>query len=294
VPADRADPLFPGLNRTDGGRLTPAVVRLVDGLARCALDVALSPRIPEAILESMAKLPAARRNLFVREAFAAQWRARCLDMFLKVGGVEAVSGSIRIGDISVLRRLREKGSAAVLLFGHVGPRGGLIAALARLGIPLFMMVPTPTFRVPERIQFLPAPDAGGRALGFKLAVDRIRDGGWVAMPADGTLGSNLIETECLGRRVRVARGPAVMARLVDAPLVPVAVEWKRPGWDIEFRAFEPLARPEIDPRNTDDYDRALLTAALEFFKKFVRADPMQHRPGRAMGMSRSAVEQGRP
>ena len=115
-----------------------------------------------------------------------------------------------------------------------------------------------------------------RALHLKRAVERLQKGGLVATAIDGGHGDVLTEAEFFGHKIQVARGPAVLARMTGAPLIPVTVTWSE-GWGMEFRVHEPIARPQTIPANSGEFDLAMTNSAMRFFDQFIRSSPEQLR-----------------
>jgi lauroyl/myristoyl acyltransferase len=104
------------------------------------------------------------------------------------------------------------------------------------------------------------------------------DGGLVSIFVDGKQGTAALEIPFVGRRLSLKRGPAVLARLTGAPMIPVAATWA-PDGAIEFRSFEPLPVPPPGGLAAQEWDRVALTEAMRFFERMIRAAPGQLRAG---------------
>jgi SAM-dependent methyltransferase len=99
--------------------------------------------------------------------------------------------------------------------------------------------------------------ADGRIVGVNL--DVVRAGG-----EDGFF---------LGRRIRVGRGAAALARLTGARLVPVTRRFLGMSGRIEVTFHEPIADGDLDRASGMAFDGALLTRATAWFEAQARNHP---------------------
>ena len=95
-----------------------------------------------------------------------------------------------------------------------------------------------------------ALDEGGL---FRTLTRRLRDGGFVPLLADRDLTSNGVEVDLLGERARFAAGPAVLAQITGAALVPVSIWYERnatspSGWGGVVRFWPEVAAPDLPAR----------------------------------------------
>lgn len=212
---------------------------------------------------------------------------RCLTHAWRVSGLESVPDLIRCPDAPRLRDLQHRRQPAVFVFSHFGPKYAVAPAFQSVGVPVAMfqgLIPAPlqrsdverfAGRLPGMEFYWINDSATSRAIHLKRAVERLQRGELVASAIDGGHGDVLMEEDFFGHRIKVGRGPAVLARLTAAPLIPVTVTWGE-GWSMEFRVHEPLERP--DPAGgAENFDRELTRRAVRFFDAFLRQAPDQMR-----------------
>ena len=80
----------------------------------------------------------------------------------------------------------------------------------------------------ERLGMEILPLTGGGDL-FRTLTRRLRDGGFVPLLADRDLTSNGVEVTFFGEPARMAAGPAALAEITGAALVPVSIWYERSG-----------------------------------------------------------------
>src|SRR5581483_3579712 len=123
------------------------------------------------------------------------------------------------------------------------------------------------------VEFLVVRESRHRVAHLARAVRHLSAGGLVGIAMDGRQGTATVEVPFLGRGFAVTRGPALLPRLTGAPLIPVVATWASDG-AIEVRSFEPLAVPPVAGRDPEQWDRAVLTLAAQFFEALVRRTPV--------------------
>jgi lauroyl/myristoyl acyltransferase len=102
-----------------------------------------------------------------------------------------------------------------------------------------------------------------RAAAVTEAVHTLRAGGYALVVVDG-LGNAPVNSLILGRRMAFASGAFALARLADAPLVPLAVRWHGP-------AVEIVAGPAIAP----EQETAMAAALAGWLEQYLREHPSE-------------------
>ncbi len=212
----------------------------------------------------------------------------CLTQAWMASGLNGVRTLVRCPDAEILGEMHRNHQPAIFVFSHFGPRYAIAPAFQSVGIPVGLfqgLIPPPLQRkdVEQFVAQLPGMEVFWindpktiRAIHLKRAVERVQRGEMVAMAIDGGHGDVLADAEFFGHRIQVARGPAVLARLTGAPLIPITVTWDE-GWSIEFRVHAPIVRPDVAPTGSGEFDLALTDRAVRFFDEFLRKAPEQMR-----------------
>ncbi len=215
---------------------------------------------------------------------ASRWLAsknRVVARLAKHGGFEQLSALVRWHGAGYLRERHARREPVILLAWHLGPYLAVAPGLHGLSIPALFIVKKKLPEAPPGIEIYQAlGDALLRGAALKGALDWLRSGGIVLIAGDGRQGVGTLDIACLGRTLRFQRGPAVLARLSGAPLVPVVAEWDRAGRAINVTVHAPLPKPAVSRDSAVDHDRAILTAAAVWFERYVRTAPGQLEPDR--------------
>jgi lauroyl/myristoyl acyltransferase len=122
--------------------------------------------------------------------------------------------------------------------------------------------------------------AGGgeaeRAAALWRAVRYLKDGGLVLIAADGLAGDRTRPVEFLGRRILLARGPFVLARLSGAPLIPIVASWTS---DRQIRVEQGSALDVgVPPSNGEAFEAAAARATASWMERRVLQSPRELRP----------------
>jgi lauroyl/myristoyl acyltransferase len=178
--------------------------------------------------------------------------------------------------------LREKMGPAIIAFWHHGATHMVSLGLHSIGVPAVVLgarMPGGWFQrtVSRDMRFAMTGDARQSTLALKVSLDRLRKGGVVVAAVDGSSGQDRIEVPFLGRKVPVAKGLAVLARLTGARVIPVLATWGEKNWTIDFRIYDALPLPPLASMKTEDWDREVITIAVKHFEGVVRAFPGQCR-----------------
>jgi lauroyl/myristoyl acyltransferase len=178
--------------------------------------------------------------------------------------------------------LRERKGPAIIAFWHHGATHMVSLGLHAIGVPALVIgarMPGGWFRrtVSGDMRFVMSGDARQSAVALKAALDRLRKGGVVVAAVDGSSGKERIELPFLGRKVLVAKGVAVLARLTGAQIIPALATWRDKSWSFDFRIYDPLPLPSLTSMKTDDWDSEVITMAVRHFEGVVRTFPGQCR-----------------
>ncbi|HZS34180.1 MAG TPA: hypothetical protein VFC42_12470 [Methylomirabilota bacterium] len=294
---DRPHPR-PGYGRDAVERALCAVARLVarapllDVVALLALPLAWCVRlralngrtVVQAIDGLFGPLSLRGRMTIARQIVATELRNRCLGQLIRLAGLASVVRLIRCVDVRSLEAVRVANRGAVIVYWHHGARAAVSAALRQLGMGgVFFSHEPRGFGAASRehpdappVEFLVVRESRHRVAHLARAVRHLSAGGLVGIAMDGRQGTATVEVPFLGRGFAVTRGPALLPRLTGAPLIPVVATWASDG-AIEVRSFEPLAVPPVAGRDPEQWDRAVLTLAAQFFEALVRRTPGQVR-----------------
>ena len=244
--------------------------------------------LPRIISNLTGIAPGAELDTLVARILFTDIKNQCLTHAWRVAGLNSVKSLIRCPDVERFQEIMRCGRPAVFVFNHCGPLYAVGPAFQHIGVPvaIFQGRLRPPLITEEADQFagqLPGMEyywindpSTNRAVLLKRAVERLQRGEFVATAIDAGNGELLTEAEFFGHRVKVARGPAILARLTGAPLIPITMTWGE-GWSIDFRIHDPVAKPENLPANSGEFDEALTHNAMRFFDNFIRNAPEQLR-----------------
>jgi len=221
-------------------------------------------------------LPARRRQVAL--AIAAQrFSNALLRRVVARVGIEAFARRVRCEGEKELVDLVARRHPVVLVPWHCGPLHAIAPALIRLGIPALVVRSEPQFQAAHGIEYAYTggdENAGARAL--KHCIARLRGGGVVVMPA----GVPSVPFDLppgpyrmFGRDAHVFRGPAVLARLGGAEVIPVAPRWR--GEEVAVGFTAPLRRPAAGSGEgaRDAFDRGMVSALAGWWELYLRARP---------------------
>ncbi len=208
-----------------------------------------------------------------RQIAANHVRNHALIALVRGGGLESLARgtAFEIGGDGIRDRARAR-RPALLATWHVGATLGLGAALHRLGVPVLMIREGPFFPSTSTVQVLSNQgSAEERALILRRAVEWLRDGGHVMAALDGGGPPQSAAVPCLGRGVTLSRGVLALARLVQAPVIPVVARWM-PDGTISARAYPALPPPEAKSPPAD-FERRLAEEAGRWLEEYIRQQP---------------------
>jgi phosphatidylinositol dimannoside acyltransferase len=123
-----------------------------------------------------------------------------------------------------------------------------------------------TFREGLGMEVLPA---SGGVRPFGILAERLRSGKIVILPADRDVTGSGIEVEFFGEKAKMMAGPAALAVLTGAALMPAVLWFEEDGWGVHVGA--PIPQPA---EGTRSQKIAAMTQGLaQFFEEGIRAHP---------------------
>lgn len=179
-----------------------------------------------------------------REGMRSYLRYWCDAFRMPSWSADRIAGTCRpVGDGPV-REALASGRGVVMALSHQGnwDHAGAWSALrlAKVTTVAERLEPTEVFDAfvafRERLGMEILPLTGGGEV-FRTLTRRLRDGGFVPLLADRDLTSTGVEVAFLGEPARMAAGPAALAELTGAALVPVSIYYEPSaaspsGWGI--------------------------------------------------------------
>jgi lauroyl/myristoyl acyltransferase len=207
-----------------------------------------------------------------RQIARTEFRNRVLRRLFETRGPAPALARVRVDAAPLLRLVGAK-TPVVLACWHLGPSRANTLALKRLGIPvLFAIYSAPSADDGSALPYFELKSDDFYARFLKAAIDALRSGAVVGMMLDAFLG-NRRPLPFLGGTLQVPRGVAALARVSGARVVPVTSRWSEPGAKIQVTFHEPLPLPEIDRKDRDAWEQALMQTALDWFAAHLRAHP---------------------
>ncbi|MBW2372940.1 MAG: hypothetical protein JRF70_10410, partial [Deltaproteobacteria bacterium] len=189
-------------------------------------------------------------------------------------GLAAVTDRVRVLHEDRLLEPRAAGTPTALVFGHIGARRGVSAALEHLGIPsrVASMRRAPDVGGHVEVVRVTGPASAARFLRRSLALLPQGVVPGLAFDSHGTL-----KAPFLGRRPGLARSIALLASR-GALLLPVTTRWVDNTGSIETE-FHP-AFPQPGPTPCAAEERAWVAGIAGWFEGYIRRHPGELRLGR--------------
>ena len=234
--------LFDALADLAWRRRITGVRRLEDNLRR------VRPLLDEPGLRSLS-----------RAGMRSYLRYWCDAFRLPTWSPDRVVRSCRPVGVAPVREALESGRGVVMALSHQGnwDHAGAWSALdlAKVTTVAERLEPAEVheaflaFR--ERLGMEILPLGGGGV--FRTLTRRLRDGGFVPLLADRDLTSTGVEVSFFGEKARMAAGPAALAELTGAALVPVSINYERTaaapsGWGIVVDFRPEVVVPDLPSR----------------------------------------------
>jgi phosphatidylinositol dimannoside acyltransferase len=218
-----------------------------------------------------------------RRAMRSYLRYWCDSFRLPGWSRERTVGSVRVVNEDVLRATLAGGRGMVGALAHQGnwDHAGAwstfelapVTTVAERLRPAAVFDRFVAFR--ERLGMEILPLTGSAGLLGTLA-RRLRAGGFVPLLCDRDLSANGVRVTLLGEPARMAAGPAVLALLTGAPLVPVSIYYERlpPGavarWGVVLHIHPPV---EVPPGRRSEQVAAMMQGCADALGEQIRAHP---------------------
>jgi phosphatidylinositol dimannoside acyltransferase len=218
-----------------------------------------------------------------RRAMRSYLRYWCDAFRLPGWSRERIVGSVRVVNEDVLRTSLAQGRGMVGALAHQGnwDHAGAWSTfeLAKVTTVAERLRPEGVYDrfvgFRERLGMEILPLTGSANLLSTLA-RRLRAGGFVPLLCDRDLSANGVEVTLLGEPARMAAGPAVLALLTGAPLVPVSTYYERlpPGaparWGVVLHIHPPV---EVPPGPRSEQVAAMMQSCADALGEQIRAHP---------------------
>jgi lauroyl/myristoyl acyltransferase len=157
---------------------------------------------------------------------------------------------------------------AILATFHLGPMRALLAGIERLGFETIVVRAETLPHNPRNVVTVKAGDTPeSRALAFHTSVTALRAGKFVMLTVEPDLGAH-IDVSLFGRPFTLARGTFALARVAQAPIVPMVARWR--GMNIEIVLGESIA-PSSD-------EMAMANAVAQWLERYLTDNPSELKP----------------
>ena len=256
LPEPAAHRLFGRIGDEVYRRNGASVRRLRDNLARVA------PTLDEEGLERL-----------TRDAVRSYMRYWCESFRMPSWPIDDMVRRVHTVNEPVLRAAMARGLGVVAALPHMGNWDWAGAWACGTGMPLVTVAER---LEPERLydefvayrrrlgmEILPL-DGDDRT--FRRLVEQVRSGGLVCLLADRDMSASGVEVTLCGHRVRMPKGPAVIARMTGAALIPVTLAYDGP--DMELTLHE-----QIPHRSGPAGVAAMMQSVADAFTVALRAHP---------------------
>lgn len=253
------------------------VFELAGRVGRIAQLLGLSGPTAQEVGAVFADLSTVRRRQVARAIAAQRFSNALLRRVVARVGIEAFARRVRCEGESQFIGLAVRRHPVVLVPWHCGPVHAISPALIKLGVPALVVRHEPQFEAAQGIEYVYSRghDAvGSRAL--KRATEILRKGGVVVMPA----GVPSVPFELppgpyhlFGRSAHLFRGPAVLARLGGAEVIPVVPRWR--GEEVVVGFAAPIPRPAFVPGRgvADAFDSEFVSSLAGWWERYLREHP---------------------
>lgn len=256
LPESAAQRLFRRIGDEVHRRNGASVRRLRGNLARVA------PALDEEALERL-----------TRDAVRSYMRYWCESFRMPSWPIDDMVRRVHTVNEPMLRAAMSRGRGVVAPLPHTGNWDWAGAWACGTGMPLVTVAER---LEPERLydefvayrrrlgmEILPL-DGDDRT--FRRLVEQVRSGGLVCLLADRDMSGNGVEVTLCGHRVRMPKGPAVIARMTGAALIPVTLAYDGP--DMELTLHD-----EIPHQSGPQGVAAMMQSVADAFTVALRAQP---------------------
>ncbi|HEX5532775.1 MAG TPA: phosphatidylinositol mannoside acyltransferase [Actinomycetales bacterium] len=222
-----------------------------------------------------------------RDGMRSYLRYWCDTFRLPTWSEDRILAGVRTTGDECVRSLVAEGRPLVLFLGHMGnwDHAGAWStiALARVTTVAERLEPAEVtdaflaFRRRLGMEILNLGDPGV----FGTLARRLKKDGFVPLLADRDLTARGIEVEFFGETARMAGGPAMLAEITGAELIPVTIRYERldpararvakSGWGIVIEFGEPMKRPTNEDRG--ERVAVMLQACADWLAAGITAAP---------------------
>jgi phosphatidylinositol dimannoside acyltransferase len=212
-------------------------------------------------------------DALTHEAIRSYLRYWCESFRLPSWPLDDLVRRTRVVDGQLLRKAHAAGRGVVVPLPHMGNWDWAGAWACANDMPLVTVAERlkpdrlydefVAYRNSLGMEILPLT---GDVSAFPRLVEWVSGGGLVCLLADRDLSRTSVEVELCGIRARMPRGPALLARMTGAPLIPVTLAYIED--DMELRFHE-----EIPHADGDEGIVAMMQAVADVFTAAFRAHP---------------------
>ena len=217
-------------------------------------------------------LPPGRVGAIRRRVASLALRNQVLVGLSNKRGLQASLPLIRIRGEEEILALRREGVPVVAIYAHMGA-AAISAGLAKLGLAAsFAAVAKRQRHEGEGVDFYEVTSVTSGAGFLRQALRDLQAGRVVGVSVDTHRDEAGRKVRFLGGQLTAAAGPALLARLAGARLVPVTARWLGASPRIEVTVHPPLPVPP-----EADFEAVLTASAVRFFEEYLRAHPEEVR-----------------
>jgi len=203
------------------------------------------------------------------------------DLFAGKINAAFIGKHVSIHGLARIDQALSQGKGGILLVGHFGSFRMILPALAFHGYKINQLVGNPVLRHHRRVhdflfhnlerEYSGLPVNFIRAdLSLRPALRALKNNELLVVAFDGREGNDWVELPFLGRTGKLSAGPARMALMFGAPLVP-AVIVRRPG-DRHEILIDAIIETKEDGRR-EDAIKTLVSRYVRVFEKYIKKYP---------------------
>jgi KDO2-lipid IV(A) lauroyltransferase len=191
--------------------------------------------------------------------------------------LDAFEGMAECDFFETLRQQRESGRGAVIAVPHMGSWELAGRAMQLLGMPVFSVAGkqrNPLFDryLNETRERAGIPITMRGAATLRTIIDRLGNGGFLAVLPDVRMPTEGVRARFLGGEVNVGPGMAMFARHTGVPIYPIIM--RRVGWARHVGHIYPAIEPDSTLSKQEDIQR-MTQQVLDIVEGAIREDPGQ-------------------
>ena len=259
-------------------------LRLADALGTVAVLRPGSYRAPasEKLTAVLGPLKPATIRRLRRQIAGLHFRNEALAEIIRRRGINPIVPLVATVHAEPLLRLRHAGVPIIVVAWHNGPNRAVALAVQKLGMrALFAVLEVlgETDREDDTVRYADLQSGANNSRFLKRAHQALADGIVVGLMLDW-YGVASVAVPFFGRGVEFARGPASLARLTGARLVPATSRFMGRSSRIEVTFHEPIEDADLDRGAAATFESVLLRRTAERFEAEARRDLGSLRPDR--------------